>query len=264
MNLLARTFFSAKGSFEEVRFLCEEKEFSWEEAKRMQTDLPRGWFELSRLELEDRIEFTKEFWLGALSFEPKAHAFLVDFFTQLSGLDLVLVREKGGDVFEAVMVYSVGDNSTFFRGKAPATERDVEELEMEIGVVLPRDYKVFMQMHNGFGKLSDLGILPLDEVPSARRKVMDLLLKGTNLIKSGEKRVDVGSLIPFFEIDGLSSFQCFYHDWYPGSEVGNVFFSGIDETVSDLSDSHSWTENLAFPTFLKWLAYYVQGMNITP
>ena len=41
--------------------------------------------------------------------------------------------------------------------------------------------------------------------------------------------------------------------------MGNVYLSGIDYTLSDVSDKKAWAENLAFPTFSEWLAYYLRG-----
>ena len=79
---------------------------------------------------------------------------------------------------------------------------------------------------------------------------------------SGGKGVDPGALIPFYETLGLDSFQCFYRDWYPGSEMGNVNFSGMDSKVSELTDKNNWNDNLAFSTFSEWLAFYMQGMDL--
>ena len=77
----------------------------------------------------------------------------------------------------------------------------------------------------------------------------------------GEASLDPHSLFPFYEEYGLGSFQCFNAEWYPGSEMGNVYFSGIDYTLSDISDRSTWSENLAYPTFLEWLTEFLEGMN---
>lgn len=264
MNSLVRQFFteSKEVSFKEVLFLSDEKSVDWEQVIRMAPDLPRGWFELSRVATQDRIEFTRDYWLDRIPYHPNAHPAFFEFFETLDDVTVVLTRSDEDEPMNAELVYSLADNSCFFRGRPPSREQDLNELKTEIGVSLPRDYLSFMKIHNGFGKLSEMGLLELEEIAHARRRVMDLLLQTEKRVKSGEVDVDPGSLIPFYEALGLSSFQCFYTDWYPGSEMGNVYLSGIDYTLSDVSDKKGWVENLAFPTFSEWLAYYLQGMNL--
>lgn len=159
------------------------------------------------------------------------------------------------------MVYSLEDNSSFFRGKPPCTEADLAELKNELGVSPPRDYLAFKKIHDGFGKLSEMGLLEIGELADARRRVIELLLTANHSLRSGSTIIDPSSLIPFYEAFGLASYQCFFTDWYPGSEMGNVYLSGIDYTISDLKAN---SDNLAFNTFLEWLAYYLQGMNLSP
>ncbi len=264
MNSLVRKFFAGDGEalFKESRFLNEEPETRWEEISLKAPDLPRGWFELSRVSARDRVDFTRDFWLDRMPYHPSAHPEFFEFFEQLDDVAVVLMRRKEDEPFVSELVYSLADNSCFFRGKPPARGDDLHELKMELDVNLPHDYLSFAQIHNGFGKLSEMGLLEIGELAVTRRRVMDLILKATQRVKSGDKEVDPGALIPFYETLGLASFQCFYTDWYPGSEMGNVYLSGIDEALSDVSDKKGWAENLAFPTFSEWLAYYLQGMNL--
>jgi hypothetical protein len=46
--------------------------------------------------------------------------------------------------------------------------------------------------------------------------------------------------------------------------MGNIYFSGIETTVSDISDLKTWAENLAYPTFLEWLTAFLEGINRSP
>ena len=177
--------------------------------------------------------------------------------------DTAPVISRKDDELQPEMVYSLADNSTFFRGLPPASEEDLREFRNEIGLTFPRDYLSFLRLHNGFGKLSELGLLRIEDVGIARQRVKGLLLHAEKSVKSEGRAVDPGSFIPFYEAYGLSSFQCFYADWYPGSEMGNVYLSGIDYTISRISDRKSWAENLAFPTFLEWLTYYLEGMSLS-
>lgn len=264
MNSLMKRFFSGskENQFMEVRFLSEETDVTWEEISKVAFDLPRAWYELSRISPQDRVEFTRDFWLDRIPYHPSAHPSIFEFFEQLDDVVVVLTRRVEGEPMDAELVYSLADDSTFFRGKAPCTESDIQELKTEIEVNLPRDYLSFLKIHNGFGKLSEMGLLEIQEIADTRRRVIELFLRTEKRIKSGEMDVDPGALYPFYEALGLSSFQCFFSDWYPGSEMGNVYLSGIDYTISDVSNKKSWVENLAFPTFSEWLQLYLQGMNL--
>lgn len=258
MNSLARKFFqSGAQSFREVIIVSEEKV----DSSSIPSDLPRGWLELASLSSRDRVDFTRDFWLSRLPFHPKATEHLVQFFSKLDDVAVVLRKEEEEDLFTAELVYSLADESSFFRGLVPSTEMEILELKREIGAILPPGYLSFLHLHNGFGKLSEIGCLQIDEILDARRRLIDHLLEMHEPIYSGEKALDAGALIPFFET--FSSFQCFYMDWYPGTEMGNVSLSMIDNTVSDVSDPRIWVEELAFPTFLEWLVYYLQGMDFS-
>lgn len=255
MNALIRKFFS-ESSFKEVLFLNEEPKMKWEDAIRLAPDLPRGWFELSHISPRDRIDFSRDYWLDYLPYHPSAHPQIFEFFEELDDIAVVLYADR------AELIYSLQNNVSFFRGRPPCKEEDIYELKNEMKINLPRDFLAFARIHNGFGKLSEMGLLEIQDIAQTRRRVINLLIQTDNRVKSGNMDVDPGSLIPFYEALGLSSFQCFYTDWYPGSEMGNVYLSGIDYTLSDISDKKAWLENLAFPTFSEWLAQYLQGMSL--
>ncbi len=265
MNSLIRQFFQPgrqkESNFFDVLFLNDHSHAKWEEISEKAPHMPRGWFELSRVSPIDRVEFTRDFWLDRLPFYPATHPAFYEFFNQLDDVVVVLTREEKEEFWDAELVYSLEDNSSFFRGQPPCSEANLAELKNEIGASLPRDYLAFKKIHNGFGKLSEMGLLEIGELADARRRVMELLLGSDHLLKSGSMTVDPSSLIPFYEAFGLASYQCFFTDWYPGSEMGNVYLSGIDYTISDLNAN---SENLAFNTFLEWLTYYLQGMNLSP
>lgn len=264
MNSQMQQFFTSNkdGIFKEVLILSEEKDLSFEAVSKKAFDLPRGWYELSRVSPKDRVDFTRDFWLDRIPYHPRAHPIIFEFFERLDDVAVVLTRKMKDEPMDSELVYSLADNSSFFRGKPPCTEVDIQEVGTEINVNLPRDYLSFLRIHNGFGKLSEMGVLEIQELADTKRRVIELALQSEKRVKSGATDVDPGSLIPFFEALGLSSFQCFYSDWYPGSEMGNVYFSGIDYTVSDVSNKQSWAEELAFPTFSEWLAQYLQGMTL--
>jgi len=261
MNPLARKFYAVGEDFQEVIFLNEQHDLQWQEIVEKSPDLPRGWFELSRLDAGDSVELVRGFWLDSLPFFPSSHALIADFFDRLDSISVVIVRGEEG--LQPEMVYSLADGSSFFRGLPPATKKDIREFCTEMDRSMPADYLAFLEIHNGFGKLSELGVLKVEDIGEARRYVQDLLWKCEEPLKSGGKIVDPSSLIPFYETLGMGSFQCFYADWYPTNEMGNVYLSGIDYKISNVADRKTWGENLAFPTFAEWLAYYLGGMDLS-
>ncbi len=260
MNALVRRFLYEESNFEEVVVLSEGPPKDWNEVANFFPNFPKGWFELSRVASEDRIEFIRIFWEQTLPFQPKAHRSISDFFNALDDIGVVLSKSK--DSWQAQLVYSLNDNSSFFRGLEPASAEEIDELKLELEVACPRDWVAFTKIHNGFGKLSEIDLILASEISEKKRKLRDIILNATEQVKSGKVVVDPDSLIPFFEASGLSSFQCFYSDWYPADEMGNVYFSGIDYTVSDLTLREMWNDNGAFTTFLEWLSKYLSGTEM--
>lgn len=263
MNNQARVYFRVdpekEGSFQAVRFLSEEPDLTWSEAEKL--GVPRAWFELSRIPVDDRLDFIQQLWLEHLPFHPLATPVIEDFFQRLDDAVILVARKNEEDPWRTEIVYSMADNSTFFRGLTPANERDIDLTKKMVESDLPAEYWSFMRLHNGFGRLSELGMLALDDLEIARKHLIDAVEKRGKPLRMGDIWLDPRALFPFYEEYGLSSFQCFNAEWYPSGEMGNVHFSGIDYTLSDTLEKKEWAENLAFPTFVEWLAAFLQGMN---
>lgn len=258
MNPLSKQYYQVGGKspFQEVLFLSDAKDLEWSALSEKVPELPRSWFELARISSKDRIEFVSNRWMDSLSFQPGASRGITRFFLNLDEIDVVVV--KSDFLYSVEMVYSLSDNRSFFRGFPPLTEQDIRIFKAEINAHLPTDYFSFFRLHNGFGKLSEMGILPIDEIPKAIQTVREILECQTN---AQNYLINPEMLIPFFE--NLGSFQCFFSDWYPNSEMGNVFLSGIDYTVSDTTSREAWEEECAFATFIEWLSKYLEGINIS-
>jgi hypothetical protein len=265
MNSLVRDYYRTGGAeetvFHQAIFLTESQE-SWEELDKKSSGLSQGWFELCRLPLADRIEFVRDFWMNMLPYQPAFHLFISDFFERLDDLGVVLSQSSKEAPWVAEMVYSLKENRSFFRGLLPCKEADLEEFKNSIHITLPRDYLAFLRIHNGFGKLSELGLMRVDQVREARESLTEQLMVAERPLMLGTQMIDPDSLIPFYESFGLASYQCFFADWYPGNEMGNVYLSGIDYTISDYMDRKGWADHLAFPTFLEWLAFYLAGNSL--
>ncbi|MBF8263191.1 MAG: hypothetical protein HW387_856 [Parachlamydiales bacterium] len=265
MNTLVRDFYRTEGKeeglFSSALFLTVDQQ-SWEEASAKCSRLPRGWFELCHLPAEDRIEFVRDFWLNLLPYHPSFHLFLEDFFRKIEDITVVLTQSQKQGPWSVEMVYSLKDNRSFFRGLPPCNESAIDELKSRVATPFPRDYLAFLRIHNGFGKLSELGLLSVDRVVDAKQRLMDQYLDAERPLRAGNVSIDPCALIPFYESYGLGSYQCFFNEWYPGNEMGNVYLSGIDYTISDYADRKRWADHFAFPTFLDWLSFYLEGNSI--
>ncbi len=263
VNSLAKKHYEMGGdsNVQEVIYLSEEKNINWDEISEKVPDLPRSWFELSRIPTEERIEFVADSWLSRLSFNPMATPYISRFFSRLDDIAILIVKRDFE--YSVEMIYSFSDNSSFFRGFPPLGEEDVRLMKREVGVNLPRDFLVFIRLHNGFGKLTEPGIIRAEDLMTAREGVRRILTNADKVIQWQGQVIDPESLIPFYEDYGLNSFQCFFSDWYPNSEMGNVYLSGINYTISDTANRIFWSEQMAFSSFLEWLAMYLEGMNVS-
>jgi hypothetical protein len=245
--------------FQEVRFLNEEKHLDWEEASRL--GIPRGWYELSQLSPSDRVEFCLDTWQQTLPFHDKVTNIIEAFFEALDDVVVVACLASEEDPWRAELVYSLADNSTFFRGLLPADEESILWAKKWVRSDLPADYWTFFRLHNGFGRRSELNLLSLEDLEEARDRLISRVLRAEKPLFFRGEWISPEALYPFYEEFGLGSFQCFNAEWYPGGEMGNVYFSGIDYTLSDITDPKAWSEMLAYPTFLEWLAAYLEGTN---
>jgi hypothetical protein len=267
MNRNVRHYFmktgegSAEGKFHQV-FSLQEHEMSWEELSKRIPVLSRGWYELSQLEVSARVEFTRDFWLAKLPFVPDFPDFLGEFFARLDDVGVYLIQPSMEAEWEAQMVYSLADNSGFYHGSPPAMEAHIDHLHKGFSEYrFPEDYLAFLQIHDGFGKYTDTGIIESSYLPEMYNRLQEYLEGQDPVQMSDGSFLDPRALIPFYESFGLNCYQCFYGAWYPDQEIGNVYFSGIENTLSETGDPESWEDNMAFPTFLDWLKFYLEEIG---
>jgi hypothetical protein len=259
VNSLAKKYYSIGGEskFQEVIFLNEDQGLSFDEISEKALDLPRGWFELSRLDWESRREFISLLWTERLSFHLQIQPAIAQFFSKLEDIDVVIVK-KEGEYFPE-MVYSLSDNRTFFRGRPFALDEDVKTFRREMNVHFPADYLSFLKLHNGFGKLSEMSVLSMDAVFEAKERVGRILTDPNKPVVWRGQVIHPNSLVPFYEEMGLNSFQCFLLDWYPGSEMGNVYLSGVHYSIQDTLEQNGLEVQKSFESFSKWLTGYLGG-----
>lgn len=241
----------------------QESKIEWDELSKMIPYIPRGWFELSRLPVQDRVDFTRAFWFSKLPFETvSSHVEqkMEVFFDELEDVEVYATQIEQGNPFEIHMVYTLKESLGFFQGGPPASDDQIETLKKQFfHLDLPSDYLSFLSIHDGFSKYTDTGIIKTRNMSSNYSKFQEIL-KNEMLIRPDSQVINPVSLVPFYESFGLHCYQCFYADWYVENEMGNVYFSEHDRAISNFLDEARLEENLAFPTFLAWLLFYLEDI----
>lgn len=249
-----------QGHFHKVTALNDHPEISWEALLHSVPNMCKGWFELSHLSPQDRIEFTCDFWLAKLPYHPTCSEFIEHFFSNLEDIQVYLTQQKFDDPLEAYLVYILKNDSGFFKGKLPISEHELSDLQKAFpDCILPSDYLAFLQIHNGFSKATDCtGIIPSTYMETAYNNFQSLIGMTETITTNDGIVVDQKKLIPFYESFGMPFYQCFWADWYPEEEMGNVYFSGMTMTISDTNGSDPSSDTMAFPTFTDWLMFYME------
>lgn len=246
--------------FHQVIALHESPDLKWDTISNLAPFLPRGWYELSRLPLEDRIEFTHEYWQSKLGASAHLERRLNEFFENLDEIGIYITQAKERGPFDVHMVYSLKAAAGFFHGGPPATDETIDTLIKRFGHInFPSDYLAFLHIHDGLSKYTDTGLIKSRDMAQVYQRFQHLLAEEMLVRPDGEV-IDPESLIPFYESFGLHCYQCFYADWYPEEEMGNVYFSEYDRSISNFLDLQSFEESLAFPTFVGWLIFYLEDI----
>lgn len=253
-----------KGNFKKVIALCEEQDLHFETIQKKAPDLPRGWFELAHLSNSDRIEFSRDFWIAKLPYHPNLQKFISSFFATLDDVQVYLVQQKLSDPFDVHLVYSLKNDEGFYKGLPQALDEDIIQLELDFPeIIFPADYLKFLQIHNGFCKTTDCtGIFSSKLIKLEYEKLGYAFFnqeKETTNTKG--EIVNNKSLIPFYESFGMPFYQCFFSDWYPEEEMGNVYYSAMTNTISDVHNKDCGVQAMAFATFSDWLIFYLESID---
>lgn len=249
---------SPRGNFHKVIALHDAPDIDWELISAQVPRLSRGWYELSRLQTKDRIEFIRDYWLSKLPFRQGLAEAITRFFSSLDNLGIYITQQKWDDPFQVEMVYSLKGDSGFYRGGSPATEEDILRIKKHFSdYMLPLDYLAFLQIHDGFWKTTDCtGLTKSAKLDESYQKFQEMLSKFPPATTAGDP-ITPKSLIPFYESFGMPYYQCFWAEWYPEEEMGNVYYSGESKTIPDVKKGFG-SENMAFPTFTDWLIFYLE------
>lgn len=255
---------SSKGNFHKVIALHTDRDFSWNEIHRLAPDLSRGWYELSRLKQEDRLEFVRDFWISKLPYHPKLQEFITQFFDSVEDIGIYVVQKMYDDPFQSHLVYSLKKDVGFYRGYSPITESGIANLQNAFSdTIFPQDYVAFLQIHDGFCKTTDCtGITKSSLMRESYDKFQEMVGSfDAPLTTSKNQAVNPRSLIPFYESFGMPFYQCFWSEWYPLEEMGNVYFSGSTKTISDVTSKDPSADTMAFPTYSDWLMFYLESIS---
>lgn len=248
------------GNYHKVIALHEAPDIDCETLCQLVPDLNKGWYELAVLDPKDRIEFVRDHWLDQLPYHQGFSEFIVRFFNQVDDIGIYITQKKFDDPFEASMIYSLKGGNGFYRGGSPATDERINHLQNAIsGAILPADYISFLRVHDGFWKTTDCtGLARSEQLPALNKAFQERLKDTQQVLTSDGQEVDPTALIAFYESFGLPFYQCFWKDWYPQGEMGNVYFSGNTNTILFSEEGGTKAENMAFPTFLDWLMFYLE------
>lgn len=248
--------------FHAVIPLHEKPDFDWKWVQEIAPQLHRGWYELARLEIRDRIDFMRDFWMAKFVDSPKFCLFVEEFFKTVDDLGIFLTQRTYDDPFEPQCVYSLSGNSGFYHGNPPITEEEKTALQNHFpDFILPEDYLRFLQIHNGFYKQTDSGVFKSTCMPEKQMTFKRLLEEGEPVRTSKGTLVNPKSLIPFYQSFNMPFFQCFWGEWYPDQEMGNVYFSGSTNTITDSTQLGVGAETMSFETFTDWLIFYLEKIE---
>jgi len=269
MDIHATDYFSTsiepepQGHFHQVIALHDNPLLDWREATKMSPELTRGWYELAQLSTPDRINFIHEFWEKTLPYHPNIDDFLNNFFASIDDLGVFLTQQSYEDPFVPHMVYSLLNNGGFFHGERGATEAEIIRLQKDFARdILPPDYLAFLQIHNGFAKLTDTGVISSTRMKENYLAFQALLKEGEGPITTHSgTNINPSSLIPFYESFGMPFYQCFWKDWYPDQEMGNVYYSALTRSITTSDKEEDSAENMAFQNFTDWLMFYLEKIE---
>lgn len=251
------------GNFHQSIALHEAPDIDWSEISVNVPILPKGWYELSQLKTKDRIEFTHDFWQAKLPYRNKFTQFIDSFFDSLDDIGIFLTQQHFDSPFEVEMVYSLKGSEGFYRGKPPIISGHLEQLNASFpNTTFPFDYIAFLKIHDGFCKTTDsTGITSSVDMVPLYQSVLQLTEGNDIQITGRDTIIDPKCLIPFYESFGMPFYQCFYSEWYPEQEMGNVYYSAQSHTISDFLSKRESSATLAFPTFLDWLWFYLERVE---
>lgn len=230
-----------RGNFYKVIPLHDTADVNWETVSQVAPSLPKGWYELCQLPVKTRIQFSLDFWLSKIPYHSAADQALSTFFGNLDDIGVFLTQKGIDEPYQTQMVYSLSNNRGFYRGEVRASDEDIIRLQKLFPeYILPEDYLAFLQIHNGFCKTTDCTGITSTYDMMERLSSFQVLLESLDVVTTLSGRaVNPNALIPFYESFGMPFYQCFWGEWHPEQEMGNVYYSATDNTISDPLENYT-------------------------
>ena len=206
-----------------------QKEMTWDEAHERAPSFPKGWWEFSKLSKGIKREFIRDFWFNALPYLPHIYQFLDSFFAKVKEIGVYLAQDSKQEIFEPLLCYQL-ENQIFW-GRPPLLEKERQTFKNKVQFPFPEDFLDFLCIHNGFSKGEETGIFSTHAMCKEDSVFRERLEQISKKIQLEGEEVDPQLLFPFYCSSCLDVYQCFYKDWYPDGEVGNVLCSLSKETL---------------------------------
>lgn len=252
-----------KGNIHNIIALHENPGYEWEDIQKLSPGLCRGWFELSKLNKKDRIDFLSEFWMSKLPYRQGVSEFLGSFLQNLDDVGIFITQQIFEGPREAQIIYCLKEDNGFYTGYPPASENQIQALSKQFpDWILPHDFLAFLQIHDGFSKTTDsTGIIPSGKMHEYYRQFQEMLANNEIINTMAGTDVNPSTLIPFYKSFGMPFFQCFWTEWYPEEEMGNVYYSGQNKMIMINENEGPSEDSMAFPTFMDWLKFYLERIG---
>jgi len=223
------------------------KRISYENALKKAPTLPKGWYELARFSKKQRVEWIRALWAQVLPQFTMKDA--------IEKVDLEIHARK------PVLKYMV--SGELYWGAPPATMPQIARVGEVIDCDFPPDFCAFYQIHNGFFKEGESGILPLQKLRQAHNVLsVHITQLEKEMLFRGEK-VNPMALVPFYEKRDGKIYQCFFKPWKVEGQMGNVQCALDEGYLADPQGSKSEMRDPAFETFTGWLNDYVESEQNT-
>lgn len=268
MNFYVRNYYKNIGrsnihqsKIYEVFPLHEDSAISWKNISELVPYLPKIWYEVCQMDKHARIEAVFSYWLKVFYNRGLDCKDIGSFFQNLDDIGVFVFNLGPGLPYEVEMVYSMADESCFYYGQMPICPNEISLLDTQFDGYLPSDYLSFLQIHNGFSKHTDTGLFSAQDLYKKYRMLMRDISSKKLCITTQGHFIDPKDLIPFYESFSTKSYQCFLKEWNCASDVGNVFFSLRDGSVSNYREVEFPSNTLAFSSFFEWLKFYVEPVG---
>ena len=148
---------------EQVIELHEKEGVSFSQILPICPTLPKGWFELAMLTIEDRKEFFSAYWKSCFSYQPMIPERIDHFFSSLEEIGIYLVRSSKEEFYEPHLCYH-GKDEHLFIGHLPATLTQIMDAQKNFEGLIDPQFLNFCQIHNGMNKISYGRIFALEKM----------------------------------------------------------------------------------------------------